>query len=220
MTLSKETIDLLTIFAAIQSNLYVDPEHHLSTCATSNAVVAKADLPAEFDAAFGVYDLSQFLSFVKMCSNPEIEISKTSIKIASGNGRFDYRPASPDVLKYLPDGKLPNMPEPTAVIEVDGAQVSQLLKAAGVCKAPVIRIVSGEDGVTAVALNPGDSSANTFTLDLSSEPAAEGTFNLAASNLALLPTDRNYKLSLTKGISHWVSAQDSLEVYIAVERDA
>ena len=90
MQISKETIDILKNFAAINSNILFRKGKTLSTISTAKNIFAKASVVEEFPVEVPVYDLNSLLALLTLMENQTIEFGDKSLTISKDGGKFEY----------------------------------------------------------------------------------------------------------------------------------
>ena len=228
MKISKETIDILRNFAAIQPNLVLCEGSTIQTIAEAKNILAKAEVQEVFPKKVGIYDLNEFLSALSLIEDPDLNFAGESVEIGSAACSLTYRYADPTILTY-PE-KTVNMPEADVIVDLTADDIAQIRKASSALGHSVVSITKEEasDDATIQVKDPSNSSSNTYSRKVACDTKANSfDFQFLVSNLKLLNGD--YKVSISsKLISHWMHCggrrpcrgAESVEYWIALEKDS
>lgn len=221
MKISKETLDVLKNFSAINPNLVINEGNKLSTIAEAKNIMASTTVSETFPKEIGIYDLNEFLSALSLIENADLEFGDESVVMKSSTSSITYRYADKSILTSPEKGV--NMPESEVVVNISADLISQIRKAGGALGHPVVSIfkASDSDKVVLQVKDPNNSSANVFEIDTgSTSDKSEFDFQFLIANLKLIPGD--YKVSVSsKLISHWECINNnSVEYWIALEKNS
>ena len=81
MKLSKETIEVLKNYGAINQGMYFRQGKFLKTVNSHKNILTSAQIDEEIPVNFGVYDINNFLSVISLDETPEFEFSSNDVKI-------------------------------------------------------------------------------------------------------------------------------------------
>ena len=221
MKISKETLDVLKNFSAINPNLVISEGNKLSTIAEAKNIMASTTVAETFPKEIGIYDLNEFLSALSLIENADLEFGDESVVMKSSTSSITYRYADKSILTSPEKGV--NMPESEVVVNISADLISQIRKAGGALGHPVVSIskASDSDKVVLQVKDPNNTSANVFEIDTgSTSDKSEFDFQFLIANLKLIPGD--YKVSVSsKLISHWECINNnSVEYWIALEKNS
>ena len=221
MKISKETLEVLKNFSAINPNLVVNEGNKLSTIAEAKNIIATTPVTETFPKGFGIYDLNEFLSAHSLIEDADLEFGDDSVVMKSPTSSITYRYADKSILTAPEKGV--NMPESEVNITITEDLISQVRKAGGALGHPVVSITAteGDDNVYFEVKDPNNSSANTFQIKTNDYIGnAVFDFQFLITNLKLIPGD--YKVSVSsKLISHWECINNnSVEYWIALEKNS
>lgn len=222
MKISKETLDVLKNFSAINPNLVIKEGNKLSTIAEAKNIMASSNVSETFPKEVGIYDLNEFLSALSLIDDPELEFGEDSVIIKSSTASLTYRYADTNILT-APQKEV-TMPDADVNIELSADDIAHIRRAGGALGHPVVSIVSrtGDDKVFLQVKDPNNSSANVFELEVGSAYSTTLDFDLQflIANLKLIPGD--YKVAVSsKLISHWECINNnSVEYWIALEKSS
>lgn len=216
MKISKSTIEILKNMASINQNILIKEGDVLTTRTVSKTLFASAKVDTSFPREFGIYNLSTFLGVLSLFSDPEVELGEKSATISQGSNRVTYMYAAPEVLDY-PE-KTIKMPSADAEFLLSEENLKSLLKAGAVLASTDLNIKSDGSVITCTVLDPKNSAANTFSVDVG---VAEREFNvfIKLDNLKLISQDYNVKLS-EKKIAQFEAVSGDYSLYIANENNS
>ena len=197
MKLSKTTVNLLRNFSSINTNLLITPGKSIMTVAANKTAFAKADVEEEFDVAFGIYDLSEFLGVLSIFENPELTFGERSLTISDGKNRIRYMPADAEVLIF-PKKEPKFSANPEAEFVLTSQHLQQIIKASSVLKVPFMTIKG--DGSKIVVLVHDKSNPNTNQVSIDVEVDTDKTFDLhiKVDSLKMIPEDYKVLVSSAK----------------------
>ena len=220
MKISKETLDVLKNFSAINPNLVIEKGNVLATIAEAKNIMASCVVPESFDTDIGIYDLNEFLSALSLIEDPEFEFGDSSVSIKSSLTSLTYRYADKSILTS-PERRV-NMPEAEVNVELSAEVINQIRRAGAALNHPVVSITTNanDSKLYLQVKDPSNSSSNIFQyeLDASYDLDAAFDYQFLISNLKLIAGD--YKVAVSsKLISHWKCINtNSVEYWIALEK--
>ncbi len=224
MKISKETLDVLKNFSAVNPNLVIKEGNKLSTIAEAKNIMAAANVSETFPKEVGIYDLNEFLSALSLINDPELEFGEDSVVIKSSIAKqsLTYRYADSSILTS--PQKEVTMPSHDVNIELSADDIAHIRRAGGALGHSVVSIASseGDDKVLLQVKDPNNSSANVFELEVGGgySHTLSFDFQFLIANLKLIPGD--YKVAVSsKLISHWECINNnSVEYWIALEKSS
>mgnify|MGYP000026360170 CR=1 FL=1 len=219
MKISKETIEVLKNFSSINQNLVIKQGSKLSTIADAKNIMANVTVSEMFDTEVGIYDLNEFLSALNLIEDAELEFGDNSVAITNSMASVNYRYSDPLILTS--PQKDVSMPESDFTAKLTSGTISEIRKAGGALGHAVVSISSSEDSdkVYLEVKDPGNSSANTYRLNIADDESRTYDFQFLISNLKLLPDD--YEISVSsKLISQWKGINSKTEYWIALEKNS
>lgn len=221
MKISKETLEVLKNFSAINPNLVINEGNKLSTIAEAKNIMAQTLVAETFPKEVGIYDLNEFLSALSLIENADLEFGEDSVIMKSPSSSLTYRYADKSILTSPEKGV--NMPNAEVNITLSADLISQIRKAGGALGHPVVSITKTSDSNTIVlqVKDPNNTSANVFEIDTGVESSeSDFDFQFLIANLKLIPGDYQVSVS-SKLISHWVCINNSpVEYWIALEKNS
>ena len=216
MRLSKETYTILKNFAAINSNILIQPGNLLKTVSAGKNIYVEAKVTEDFDIDVPIWDLNKFLGIVSMFNNPDLEFHDTHVVITNGRSSVTYYYSEPSLLT-VPTREL-KMPKTTIKFDLDEKDLNEILKASSVLQVSDLRMV-GEDGKFTISVDDaGQSTSNSFEIVIDENYTGkdfEGTINV--SEMKFIPG--SYSVELTDTIiSKFTHKSLDLSYYIAIKR--
>lgn len=164
MKISKSTVDILKNFGSINQNILITAGNTLSTRSVAKNQYATATVDTEFPKEFGIYNLQQFLGVLSLFSDPDVELGDNSMTISQGKNRVQYMFAERKVLE-CPERAI-TMPSVDAEFELSEENLKSLLKAGAVLSSTDLCITGDGENIVCTTLDPKNSAANTFSVDV------------------------------------------------------
>lgn len=216
MRLSKETYNILKNFAAINSNILIQPGNVLKTVSAGKNIYVEAKVTEDFDVEVPIWDLNKFLGIVSMFNNPDLEFHDTHVVITNGRSSVTYYYSEPSLLT-IPTREI-KMPATVTRFDLDEKDLNEILKASSVLQVSDLRMV-GEDGKFTISVDDsGQSTSNSFEIVIDENYTGkdfEGTVNV--SEMKFIPG--SYSVELTDTIiSKFAHKSLDLSYYIAIKR--
>ena len=220
MKISKETLDVLKNFSAINPNLVIEQGNKLSTIAEAKNIMASCEVAETFDKDIGIYDLNEFLSALSLIEDPEFVFGDQSVSIKSDLTSLTYRYADRSILTSPEKGV--NMPEADVNVQLSAEVINHIRRAGAALNHPIVSINTNANDTKLYlqVKDPSNSSSNIFQLEIGSDYDANAAFDFQflISNLKLISGDYEVSVS-SKLISHWKCINNSsVEYWIALEK--
>ena len=220
MKISKETLDVLKNFSAINPNLVIEQGNKLSTIAEAKNIMASCEVAETFDKDIGIYDLNEFLSALSLIEDPEFVFGDQSVSIKSDLTSLTYRYADRSILTSPEKGV--NMPEADVNVQLSAEVINHIRRAGAALNHPIVSITTNanETKLYLQVKDPSNSSSNIFQHEIDSNYDANVAFDFQflISNLKLISGDYEVSVS-SKLISHWKCINNSsVEYWIALEK--
>jgi hypothetical protein len=220
MKISKETLEVLKNFSAINPNLVIKEGNKLSTIAEAKNIMASTTVTETFPKEVGIYDLNEFLQALSLIDDPNLEFEDSAIVINSAVSSLTYRYADTTILTS--PQKEVSMPESEVTINLSADDINQIRRAGSALNHPVVSITTaeGDDNIYLEVKDPNNATANTFKLKVGSTDLNNYDFQFLIANLKLIPGDYEVSVS-SKLISHWKCINNnSVEYWIALEKNS
>ena len=220
MKISKETLDVLKNFSAINPNLVIEQGNKLSTIAEAKNIMASCEVAETFDKDIGIYDLNEFLSALSLIEDPEFVFGDQSVSIKSDLTSLTYRYADRSILTSPEKGV--NMPEADVNVQLSAEVINHIRRAGAALNHPIVSITTNANDTKLYlqVKDPSSSSSNIFQHEIGSDYDANAAFDFQflISNLKLISGDYEVSVS-SKLISHWKCINNSsVEYWIALEK--
>jgi len=220
MKISKETLDVLKNFSAINPNLVIEQGNKLTTIAEAKNIMASCEVAETFDKDIGIYDLNEFLSALSLIEDPEFVFGDQSVSIKSDLTSLTYRYADRSILTSPEKGV--NMPEADVNVQLSAEVINHIRRAGAALNHPIVSITTNANDTKLYlqVKDPSSSSSNIFQHEIASDYDADAAFDFQflISNLKLISGDYEVSVS-SKLISHWKCINNSsVEYWIALEK--
>ena len=217
MKISKETLDVLKNFSAINPNLVIEQGNKLSTIAEAKNIMASCEVAETFDKDIGIYDLNEFLSALSLIEDPEFVFGDQSVSIKSDLTSLTYRYADKSILTSPEKGV--NMPEADVNVQLSAEVINHIRRAGAALNHPIVSITTNanETKLYLQVKDPSNSSSNIFQQEIDSNYDANAAFDFQflISNLKLISGDYEVSVS-SKLISHWKCINNSSVEYLSL----
>jgi hypothetical protein len=217
MRLSKETYNILKNFAAINSNILIQPGNTLKTKSHGNNIYAEAKVVEEFEVEVPIWDLNQFLGVVSMFENPDLEFNDTHVVISNGRSSVTYYYSEPTLLT-VPKRDI-KMSIPTISFDLAEQDLNDILKAANILQVSDLKIVAENGKVSITVDDVKQSNSNNFKIEIETDQINkdfEGMINV--SEIKFIPG--SYTVELTDSIiSRFTHKSLDLAYFIAIKKD-
>jgi hypothetical protein len=216
MRLSKETYNVLKNFAAINSNILINPGNVLKTKSAGSNIYAEAKVVEDFDVSVAIWDLNKFLGVVSMFNNPDLEFHDTHVVITNGRSSVTYYYSEPSLLT-VPTRDI-KMPSTKIKFDLDEKDLNEIIKAASILQVSDLKMIGGEGKFRIMVDDSSQSTTNSFEIVLDENYDGddfEGTINVA--EMKFIPG--SYTVELTDTIiSKFKHKSFDLSYFIAIKR--
>ena len=226
MKISNDTLNIMSSFTNLNTQIQVKPGSNLVTVSGTNSVLANAKVEETFDTEFCIYDLSQFLGAVSMFDAPEFEFGDKSVKVSNGNGSyFNYVYADPRTITVPPKDRL-ELDGDKVTFTLTNDKMKSLQKASAVLGLPNLVIRNHDsDGIEISVEDVKNPTSNKFaggTIDsdrISEVVSVDFQFVFKFDNIKILNLDYNVEIYPDKKVAHFQSTNDVVEYWIALEHN-
>lgn len=216
MRLSKDTYNILKNFAAINSNILIQPGNILKTVSAGKNIYVEAKVAEDFDVEVPIWDLNKFLGVISMFNNPDLEFHETHVVVTNGRSSVTYYYSEPSLLT-VPTRQL-KMPSTKVSFDLDEHDLAEILKAASILQVSDLKMIGGEGKFRIMVDDSSQSTANNFEIVLDENYTGsdfEGTINV--SEIKFIPGSYTVELTDTV-ISKFKHKTLDLSYYIAIKR--
>jgi hypothetical protein len=223
MKLSNETSAVLKNFAAINSNIVINPGNEIKTIAEAKNILAKATVTESFDTTFGIYDLNEFLGVTGMFDDPELNIADDSLSINISQDRraVKYFFSDPSILTS--PSKDITMPSTEVTFKLSAEDMASLRRASSTLGVTdvVVESEQGSKNVSLVVTDVKDPTSNSFNIDVGECDCADDAFKFVFNigNFKFVTGDYEVTIS-SKLISHFKNLNASVEYWVALEKNS
>ena len=218
MQLSEDTINLLSNFGGINSNIVLKPGQELRTISEAKNILAVATIVEDFPSEMGIYDLNEFLSTYSLIDDATLTFEETSVQIKNNTNRVKFYFAEPSILT-TPDKDI-TMPSSEVNITLTEEILSKTKKAASVLGHLDVAIMGTDDSISIKVFDTKDSSANTFETDLGPNTTGHKfSFVMNISNMKIIDGEYDVQIS-SKLISKWTNKTKPVSYFIALEKSS
>jgi hypothetical protein len=216
MKLSKETIDILKAFAAINTNLIIKPGKKFATKGPAGDIFAEYEGNDEFDTQISVFNLNELLGVIGSFSDPDISLSDKSMTIKEGKSKVTYVYADESILT-VPDRNITiNMPPAEVKFNLTEDDLNSTKKMAGILSVEDVAFIGDGNKIIARVFDEKNPSGNSFDIDLGAK--TKDNFNILIKVDKMKLPAGSYKVEISsKRIAKFTHDKIKLTVYIATE---
>jgi len=216
MKLSKETIEVLKNFAAINMSMLIRRGSVLKTVNSQKSIMAIANIQETMPREFALYDLNQFLGILSSFNDAELGFTdENDLQISDSTGAVAaYRYAAKESIVSAPDKNI-ELPTIDVTLNLEEKSLVSALRAASILCLPEICFV-GRNGKTYLAAhNTKNDAAHSWEIPVGSAPTNYRTI-FRMENLHLLPRDYTVTIS-TQGLANFKSKTGDVSYFVATE---
>ena len=218
MKISADTVNVLKNFAAINSNIVINPGNKIMTISEAKNILAEVKVEEEFNNTVGIYDLQEFLNVLQLVDTPSLKFEENFMRIGGNGGRamVTYYYSDPEILTT--PTKPINMPEEDVWFTLDETTANSLKKAAAVFGHSQLLIEADSGSIKLSVVDPDNSTANEYSIVVDGGYKSENfKFIINISNLKMIPGSYNVKIS-KKLISQFTNEESNVVYWIALEK--
>lgn len=220
MKISADTVSVLKNFAAINSNIVINPGNKIMTISEAKNILAEASVEEEFGNTVGIYDLQEFLNVLQLVDTPSLKFEDNFMRIGGNGGRamVTYYYSDPEILTT--PSKPINMPEEDVWFSLDDSTTNSLKKAAAVFGHGQLVIEPDNGSIKLSVVDPDNSTANEYSIIVDGGYKSDKfKFIVNIANLKMIPGSYNVKIS-SKLISQFSNEDSSVVYWIALEKSS
>lgn len=219
--ISKKTQNILKNFSTINKSLVIDPGNQLRTMSVNRNIFASTDVDEDFPQQVAIYDLGLFLSGLSLFENPVFDFSNPK-KLVIGDevskATTTYFYCDPEIITKPPQKEI-SMPQEDVVFSLRTDTLQDLIRAASVYQVPDLCLYSGGGNINLQVCDKKNETSNTYSVPVGELPDdREFCYCFKVENIRVLPGDYTVRVSKNK-ISHFKSANNNLQYFIALEPD-
>lgn len=218
MKVSKQTVDILKSFSAINNGMMIHAGSRIRTQDTMNKMIAYADIQDNFPQDFAIYDLGEFLNALDLVTDADLTFNKDSVTIKNERTSLQYTYGATEYITVAPEKiNYPDADANNVNFDLTTEDLGQVLKASSILGLDFIAVstTKGSQDIVLSAIDPENPSANKYQIVVGKTSADSAyKFVFKAERLKLVRQD--YKVSINPaGISRFVGL--NLEYYVAIE---
>lgn len=220
MKISADTVSVLKNFAAINSNIVINPGNKIMTISEAKNILAEASVEEDFSNTVGIYDLQEFLNVLQLVDAPSLKFEDNFMRIGGNGGRamVTYYYSDPEILTT--PSKPINMPEEDVWFTLDDSTTNSLKKAAAVFGHGQLVIEPDNGSIKLSVVDPDNSTANEYSIIVDGGYKSDKfKFIVNIANLKMIPGSYNVKIS-SKLISQFSNEDSSVVYWIALEKSS
>jgi hypothetical protein len=220
MKLSNETLAVLKNFSTINSGLLFKQGSTISTVSSSKTVLAQAILKDQFPQEFAIYDLPNFLSVLSLGKDtPELDFDDKHVYVKSlgGRSKIKYRVTEKHMIVTPPE-KMIVLPSVEISFELSSDDYDWIMRTANVLQSPNVAVVGDGNKLKITSYDTSNDAAHANSIDLG-DTDKEFRAVFKTENLKMIPGVYQVDIS-SKGVAHFKNVKDSIEYWIATEKDA
>lgn len=203
MKISKDTVTLLSNFANINPNIYIEAGNEIKTKVQhSSALIATATVPETWPVAFSVYSLQGLLTTLSLFEDPDLEITTENIKFQGADSSATYANSEKSLLDAYTDYSK-SIEIPAAVLEFNfsDSDFKRIQKSAKLFNSEDINISAVAPNtvrISAASASVAETNSNNFMIDIPATGAfTEGvSVDIKLELLKLIPTDYEASISI------------------------
>lgn len=220
MKLSKDTIDVLKNFGAINQGILFRKGKKLKTVNSHKNILTSAEIVEDIPVEFGIYDLNNFLSVLTLDDSPSLEFPENSeelkISCRNGKGKIRYGFCKPNLIVTAPEKDI-TMPSPEIIFNLSSEDFSWILKSASILSSPHITVESDGSKMFVSTKDLSNDASNANTLEVGDGNGDVYKIIFKTEHIEKIMPG-NYTISIaSKGIAHFKNAQKKIEYWITTE---
>jgi len=210
--LGQRSLQILKNFSTINPSIYFKEGNSIATISPLKSIVAYATISENIPAAFGIYDVSKFISVLSNFVDPIVEIEDKFASISEGKQKVKYHFADITMIKVPPENKI-KFPSPDVEFDLSNTDFASVMKVLGILGLPEIAFIGDGEKVFVSAIDSKGAINDSFSIDVGlTDKVFKGIFK--QENLKILPDNYHVAIS-SKGIARFVS--NDLEYYVSME---
>lgn len=220
MELSSFSLQVLKNFAAVNSNIVINPGNTIMTMSEAKNVLAKATVPETFSSEVGIYDLNEFLNVLGLVDSPRVSFRDNHMLVGDTSGRTTIKYFYSDVDMLTHPSKPIDMPDPDVHFTLDQSTLNSLKRAASVLGHSQLVIEPNDGSIKLTVEDQENSTSNNFSIDVDGGYNNESfSFVLNINNLKMIADDYQVNIS-SKLISEFKSTNSELVYWVALEKSS
>lgn len=216
LKLDNKTINVLKSFSQINPSMIFKEGSTMTTISPFKNIVARANVPVNFNKRFAIYELNKFLSCISMFNEPVLSVSDSNITIQDSGKSLNYTLASESALNF-PLTKDPNFPKADIKFTLNNEILKEVEKALAILKLPDLIINGDGKKITIQAVDMKNPSGDVYKVEVGK---TDKTFSAVfkPENFAVLSktltssyevevSDRNFAHFAAEDLEYWIAAE-------------
>lgn len=202
--LTPTLITLLSNFASINSNLYVEAGSNLKTISPEKNFFASVDVDEKFPVEFGLWDLPEFLGVASMYGdNANVFFGDNTARIGTDADSPDvtHYAFSPKALLTVPTTDI-KMPKTDVEIDITEEQFNLIRKTSSILKVNNLSFVGDTKNLSMVIGDKKDPNGKRRVINIGKSAGGKFTAHFNIDYMKMLPGAYSISIS-SKGISEW-----------------
>ncbi|MDD5150433.1 MAG: hypothetical protein PHC28_08100 [Flavobacterium sp.] len=218
MKLSKETIEIIKNFSAINPGITFKKGNVQKTISVSAHIFASAIVPDSFEKDFSIFSIPEFLSVLSIFKDPDIKCEDKFFTISDGVNTVKYLYTAPDLIKSPPEKNI-TFPKADVTFTLTKEKLSKILEASKTLNLEYLFVT--EKGLIVKSFTRSDNSeSNQFTVAVDYVTELEKfEYVIKIENMKVVPAE--YDVEVSNKCFHFVAKDDNnikeLNYAIAVE---
>ena len=217
MLLSKTTIDVLSNFSKLNTNLLIRKGSILETITVGKDIIARYESQDNFDTQVGILNLNEFLGVLSVFTEPELTLDTKFMNISQGKESVRYVYAEESSL-FSPSAKPLKFPVSDIHLQITSETFNKIQKVSGIINADEMAIIGDGKNISIKIFNKKNPSANVFDIDTGLTTSDKFRVVFKIEKLKVLPG--NYTVDIAQKISRFTNDLIPLIYYIAIESDS
>ena len=215
MKISDGTMDVLRNFATVNSSLAVKKGSLLRTISEQKNILAQATINESFPVDFAVYELNQFLGFVSLFDDPELNFNNDYVKVTDANSREgNYTYTDPTMITQPPEKNI-SVDDAEVKVSMQSDDYKNVVKAAHALQLPDIVIRSDGETVSIVATDVKNPTSNDYSCLVGD---TNSKFKMIFKTEKFKFLDGDYEVVLSsKGVGYFKNVNLAVEYWFATE---
>ena len=184
--LSKQTIEVLRNFSAINKSILIEPGKFIETMSVNKNIIAATQVREGFPEQLAIYDLPLFLGALSLFKSPTLffpDAKKVVIYDEDTKGKTTFYYSDPEIIGKVPEFN-PDLPDPELFFDLPQQDLEQLMQASKVYGVEDLCVYGYEGEYSICVKDKKNETSNVFSL-----PLKKVTFNNMSE---MTPERRNF----------------------------
>ncbi len=224
--MSKQTIEVLRNFSAINKSILIEPGKFIETMSVNKNIIAATQVREGFPEQMAIYDLPLFLGALSLFKSPTLffpDSKKVVIYDEDTKGKTTFYYSDPEIIGKVPEFN-PDLPDPELHFDLPQQDLDQLMQASKVYGVEDLCIYGYEGEYSICVKDKKNDTSNVFSLPLK-KPTFENPGQMTKERLNFCYCFKVENLKLLPGAYHvYISNQnvarfegEDIKYFIALE---